>query len=873
MNNENKKNILQNIYRSETFITALIAGAGILLIAWTMQFIHDKVVISFAGFGRIHHNNPLLYLIDLIPVIFITGTYLLDRRRLRDFDKFTSMLNERETRMNAMADFAKHIGERDYHYRLDISTDHDILAQSLLIMRENLFQNAKKESEQNWIAEGKETISDMLRQGARMDELSNSVIRTLVDYTKLVQGALYIYNEDKKILSGAATYAFNRRKHTSSEYKLGYGLIGQCAYEMDYIYRTDIPDDYVTISSGILGDQKPRSLLLIPLITDEKLQGVMEFASLEKSIPELTIAFLKELGEIIARTIFNLQINERTEKLLHESQQMTLELQENEEELRQNAEEMRATQEELKKTNENLEAKIQEVENAQKRQFSLLENASEIISIYDMNMMLKYESPSVIKILGFTPEEMMNGKDIDRLTRKGENSMREMFRLLLANPSEPVTIQYTYMKKNGQKIFLEATGRNLLDDPAIEGIILNSSDITERKRAEREERLKSKMQALSENSLDLILRLSTVGQFFYANPTVKQFLNAEPKELLNKTYHEIRMSDVLLDYFRETIETIKAYPNKTSAEITIPAVIEGLQTNRIMSFAAIPEFNENELETILFVGHDITEAKRIEHEIQDKNKKIEDSINYAQRIQSSILPDIRTVREYLPKSFIYYKPRDVVSGDFPWFFRHGNDIYIAVVDCTGHGVPGALLSFVGYFLLNNIVDRDREIKASEVCDLLHFGVRKTLKQESEEAEARDGMDIAFCKINPVDKELQFAGAHRPLYLLRDGELVEYKGNRKAIGGIPHRKKEEENFTNYAIRYKRGDKFFFFSDGLPDQLGGPEEKKYSPKRIRELILENKDLPIEKYSTLFADDFEQYKGEGKQIDDVLLIGIEF
>jgi serine phosphatase RsbU (regulator of sigma subunit) len=429
------------------------------------------------------------------------------------------------------------------------------------------------------------------------------------------------------------------------------------------------------------------------------------------------------------------------------------------------------------------------------------------------------------------------------------------------------------MKKNGQKIFLEATGRNLLEDSAIEGIIINSTDITERKRAEREERLKSKMQALSENSLDLIIRLSTVGQFFYANPIVTNFMSIEPKDLINKTIGEINISEVLLSYFKQTIETIKSYPNKTSAEITIPAMIDGIGTDRIMSFAAIPEFNENELETILFVGHDITAAKQIEHEIQDKNRKIEDSINYAQRIQSSILPDIRSVREYLPKSFIYYKPRDVVSGDFPWFFNRGDDIYIAVVDCTGHGVPGALLSFVGYFLLNNIVDHDRKMRASEVCDLLHYGVRKTLKQESEEAEARDGMDIAFCKVNHIEKELQYAGAHRPLYLLRDGELIEYKGDRKAIGGIPHRKKEEENFTNYIIKYKRGDKIFFFSDGLPDQLGGPEEKKYSPKRIRELILANKDLPIEKYSSLFADDFEQYKGEGKQIDDVLLIGIEF
>jgi serine phosphatase RsbU (regulator of sigma subunit) len=125
----------------------------------------------------------------------------------------------------------------------------------------------------------------------------------------------------------------------------------------------------------------------------------------------------------------------------------------------------------------------------------------------------------------------------------------------------------------------------------------------------------------------------------------------------------------------------------------------------------------------------------------------------------------------------------------------------------------------------------------------------------------------------LERELQYAGAHRPLFLLRNGELLEYKGDRKAIGGIPHRKKEEENFTNYVINYKRGDKFFFFSDGLPDQLGGPEGKKYSPKRIRELILGNTELPIEKYSNLFSEDFESWKGEGKQIDDVLLIGIEF
>ncbi len=869
---EDKGNILNDIVKSESFKLALKVGLAFPVLAWIIEFIRTKTSISIIGFAQIHSLNPLLYITDIAPFVMVVGAYLLDKNRIITDNEFVSQITQRDARMNAMADFAKKIGEGDYKTEL-IVDDHDILAESLLIMRDNLLESSKKDMEQSWIAEGKETISHILREHNKIDELSAQVIQTLVKYTRLVQGAIYLYSEEKQTLECASTYAYDRKKYHKSEFRVGYGLIGQCAYEMDYIYRTEIPDNYFTITSGLLGEQKPRSLLLIPLITDEKLQGVIEFASLDNYIPNLTIRFLKELGEIIARTFSNLKINEKTEKLLIESQQMTVELQENEEELRQNAEEMQATQEELKKSNEHLEMQIREVENAQKRQFSLLENASEIIAIYDENMVMKYESPSVVKILGFTPEEMMHGKDMDRLTRKGEASMRNMFKQLLANPNEPVTILYTYMKKDGQKIFLEATGRNLLNDPAIQGIIINSTDITERKRAEREERLKSKMQALSENSLDLIIRLNTLGQFFYANPVVSNFMNIEPKELINKSLSEIAISPALQQYFKETIDTIKSYPNKTQSEITVPSIIEGIQSERIMSFAAIPEFNDNELETILFVGHDITEAKQIELEIQDKNRKIEDSINYAQRIQTSILPDIRSVREHLPKSFIYYKPRDVVSGDFPWFFHRGNDIYIAVVDCTGHGVPGALLSFVGYFLLNNIVDHERKMTASDVCDMLHYGVRRTLKQDTEEAEARDGMDIAFCKINHMDKELQYAGAHRPLYHLRDGELLEYKGDRKAIGGIPHRKKEEEKFTNYVIKYKRGDKFFFFSDGLPDQLGGPEEKKYSPKRIRDLIVENKNLAIEKYSNLFSQDFEQWRGDGKQIDDVLLIGIEF
>ncbi len=854
--------------------TQRVAVAGVvglitLITAWILEFTVQETPFPLKGIGEIHKSNPSLWLIDLLPLVLTYITYITVKRHQEKVSFLEDELRQRDQDINKNALFAKTIGEGNYKAPFQISDEDDVLGKSLLVMRDNLLENNRKESEQNWISKGKDEVSHILRLHNNLEELSYEVLVKLISYINIIQGALYLYNEDKNVLVNLATYAYNRKKFFNQEFRIGEGLIGQCAYEQDIIYRTEIPDDYATITSGILGDKKPKSILIVPLVTDEKLQGVIEFASLDDQIPELTIRFLREMGEIIARTIFNLRINQKTEKLLQEAQQMTQELKENEEELRQNAEEMRATHEELEKSNLQLESKIQEVENAQKRLHSLLENASEIISIYSSTQKLIYISPSVTKILGYTPNEMMSGKDMDRLTRRGEQDINEMFKKLLEAPLVPITIQYTFMKKDGTKLFLEVTGRNLLDDPAINGIILNSQDITERKRAEKEERMRSKMQALSENSPDMIMRLNTSGQFFYANPMVEEYLGIPVKDLINQTLNSVDLNEVLSNYFKETIKTIRTTKTTIESDLTFDSKLG----ETIMHISAIPEFNENELETILFVSHDITEAKRIEQEIQDKNRKITESINYAQRIQTSILPNNRIIRQYLPKSFIYYKPRDVVSGDFPWFFVKEDFIYIAAVDCTGHGVPGALLSFIGYFTLNNVVDHDAGYSAGKVLDLLHHGVRKTLKQDRPDADARDGMDIALCKINVKTKELQYSGAHRPLYLLRGNELQEFKGDRKAIGGIPHPKKEEKDFTNYTLELKPNDKIFFFSDGMPDQIGGDDKRKYSPARVRELIMENQSLTMPQFNDLFAKDFEAYMGNNKQIDDVLLIGIQF
>jgi PAS domain S-box-containing protein len=860
--------------RQWIYIAAILGGLAFPLISVGVISVVSGLPVNFTNLIRIHGQHPEVLVLYLLPLLFYILARFHFRRNDRDRQHFLHIIESRDDTINRNALFAKEIGEGNYSVHIIPEGDRDVLGKSLLVMKQNLLANHLKESVQNWISEGKNLVSNILRMYNRLEDLGDHVLEHLVKYIDAVQGAIYLYNEENNTLVNLSTYAYNRKKYLDQEFKVGYGLIGQCAYEKDYIYRTEIPDEYFTITSGLLGEKKPASLLLVPLVSEEMLQGVVEIASLYPEIPDQSITLVRELGSIIARTVFNLRVNQRTEKLLEESQKMTLELRENEDKLKENAEEMRVTQEELRLSNERLEAQVLEVENAQHRLHWLLENASEIISIYDGEGKNTYTSPSVTRILGYTPEEMMKGKDFDRLTLEGQDRMNEMFEAVRQDPSLTPVIEYTFVRKDGVQVYLESRARNLLEDPAVHGIILNTGDITERRRREKEERIKTRMQSLSENSLDMIIRLSLEGQFFYVNPVAEDYLGKNPLELINRNISETGISDVLKEYFETTLFRVKENPKKSNLELSIPVETGGKSLERIMSMAAIPEFTDRELESILIVGHDITEAKRIEKEIQVKNRKIEDSINYAERIQSSILPGISRIQEYFPKCFIYYKPRDVISGDFPWFFPKREDlVYLAAVDCTGHGVPGALLSFVGYFLLNNIVDHEKDYSAGEICDRLHEGVRRTLKQESGDTDAMDGMDIAFCKINTSAREIQYAGAHRPLYLLRKGELSEFKGDRKAIGGIPSRKRDEEPFTNHIIDYQPGDRIFFFTDGMPDQLGGPDNKKYSPGRIREAITEKPGYTMNQYKDHFMRDFEDWMEHAKQIDDVLLIGIEF
>jgi PAS domain S-box-containing protein len=838
--------------------------------AWLLDLLFHSKPFAFVELVNIHILNPIHYFIDTAPLVLSLVAFYYSKLYQLNLKRFHTLITDRELSIQKNVELAKKIGSNEFVQAALAVSSQDELGQSLLIMHRNIETNKQKEYDQNWIAKGKELISDVLRKFSDLNDLAYNTLVELTNYASTIQGSFYLYDDSLSGLVNIATFAYNRRKYPKQTINIGDGLIGQAAFEMEVIYRTEIPEDYVTISSGILGHKKPSSLVIIPLISDAKLQGIIELASINDEISLLTRTFLKELAPIIAQTIFNLKANQQTTRLLNESREMTIELRKREEILQNNAHEMRKTQAQLELSNKNLAAQIEEVERGRKRLYSLLENASEVISIYDESGVVKYESPSALSILGYEPERFINTNAFQQEHSILHYITYEKFQQLIIAPDQIQTFEFSYRKQTGEQLWLEANARNLINNLAIGGIIINTRDITVRKIAEQAQRMSGEMQALSENSVDVILRLGLDGTFYYANPALAQYTGVDKDDVIKGKLDDVALPAKFIEMLKAHMQSVIESVKKVESEFEM----SGVNGRRIMQVNAIPEVTDGILETVLFVAHDITEQKAIELEISEKNKAIGDSINYAQRIQGAIIPDTKIMTEHFPESFIFYRAKDVVSGDFPWMFVKNKDvIYIAAVDCTGHGVPGALLSFVGYFLLNNIVDHDADYTAAEVLDLLHDGVRKTLRQDKVGANARDGMDIALCKIDKNNRILHYSGAHRPLYHLRDGDLKEYRGNKKAIGGIPARPDRAENdFQNYEIKYEPKDRFYIFSDGLPDQVGGEKNRKYQALRMREKIIETKSLPISKVSKFFVKDFYDWMGANKQIDDVLLIGVE-
>jgi serine phosphatase RsbU (regulator of sigma subunit) len=274
---------------------------------------------------------------------------------------------------------------------------------------------------------------------------------------------------------------------------------------------------------------------------------------------------------------------------------------------------------------------------------------------------------------------------------------------------------------------------------------------------------------------------------------------------------------------------------------------------------------ENAYEEIQAINEELSSVNDF---LAVQNTNIEDSINYARRIQHALLPDAAIIEQAFVDHCLFFKPRDIVSGDFYWVIRLDQVDYVAVADCTGHGVPGAFMSIIGMNLLDQIITEWHVTAPNQALPTLHAEIIRVLKQQS--GETRDGMDIALIRIDRATQRLQFSGAHHSLHLLREGELEVYRADRKGLGGLGG--EADLQFTEHEVAYKPGHRLYVSTDGYLDQFNAAGKLKFGAARFGKLLIEIQASPMRAQSEIVAERFEQWRGDYRQLDDVLVFGVE-
>lgn len=340
------------------------------------------------------------------------------------------------------------------------------------------------------------------------------------------------------------------------------------------------------------------------------------------------------------------------------------------------------------------------------------------------------------------------------------------------------------------------------------------------------------------------------------------------KDMIQYLYEQFSDLYSAKNNYKKALEYYKLYSEKKDSIFTEES------SKKIAEMQTKYETEKKEKEAEIFrlknvelvkANNKLKEANKI---IAEKNEHIMSSIRYAERIQNAILPLNEKIKKALPEHFIIFKPRDIVSGDFYWFNQIKDKIIFAVVDCTGHGVPGAFMSMIGNTILNELINEKHILDPALILENLHTEVRFALKQETGEAESTDGMDVCLCVMEPKKHKLTFSGAKRPLYHVTNSTLTKIKGDKKTIGG--RQKEEKRTFTNHDIDIREGDAVYLTSDGFADQ-SDVKGQKYGSKRMEKLFLNTATQSCQKQKHKLLTELINHSGKEEQRDDITVIGI--
>lgn len=376
-----------------------------------------------------------------------------------------------------------------------------------------------------------------------------------------------------------------------------------------------------------------------------------------------------------------------------------------------------------------------------------------------------------------------------------------------------------------------------------------------------------------ENHPSLVIRITSDKTITFVNPIITRVSGKNAVDYIDVNIMEAALETDFKDLLQDALQTAAQKKRRFTLEVTLSTVMG----ERMMFVVGMPELDEKRnLMGVILLLQDITDQKIATDDLLKRNKKIVDSINYSRKIQQALLPTTIKMQKYLPESGIMLMPKDVVSGDFPWVFYNNGYLYAAVVDCTGHGVPGALLSVILHFLLNDSIRSYVNEPPGKILELLHVLIRRTLKQHMPEVDSNDGADIALCRLNLENGELVYSGAHRSLLYIEDGVLTELKGDRQPIGGEQYNKnKKRLTFSNQTITMKDKGKVLIFSDGLTDQFGGSTEQvtKFGINRVKEVLQNSNEHDCHQTLTSLESEILKWKGSYRQMDDILAICFQY
>ena len=379
--------------------------------------------------------------------------------------------------------------------------------------------------------------------------------------------------------------------------------------------------------------------------------------------------------------------------------------------------------------------------------------------------------------------------------------------------------------------------------------------------------------AILEKLNSLIVVVNQTGNVEYVSPSAKRILGFEPEQLMGKGWWNLT---------RNTIDDRKSIIELTLQQLKQESLLETVPQERLLKTAAggdrwiLWNTSKGPLNTLVGIGHDITDRKKAELKLLEKNselvqhnKDMLDSIQYASRIQEAILPDVQKIKNAFKDAFVLYQPKDVVSGDYYFFYQRGNKAFVAAVDCTGHGVPGALMSFIANGALKEVIIKKGVEEPSEILYALDEELFLALNKSKDGVVSLDGMDVAIGVFDFVEQTFSYAGAFRPVLVVRDNELIEMEASRYPIGFYADVQKV---FTTQTIDIKQNDAFYFFTDGYCDQFGGERKKKFNRKQFKELLLSAQDMEMSEQEAYLQYVLKNWRQEEPQTDDILVMGIK-